>query len=1087
MPRRRAAAEPELDRRLALNQWMLGRLGVRTFEDLADVLGNPEDEGLKDSRTAYCNLLQTIFGSRMQLPSGRNLTEYDDNIVRHWRRITESRNRSGETLQLKYFQYLALLFAEIYLDYYYRVGKRALLWELNRHLARTTGHGLPPFKLAELNKAAFWMATGSGKTLLMHVNILQYLHYARDLKGQKPDRIVLLTPNEGLSHQHLEEFALSNLPARLFSAERQTALGDTAVDVLDIIKLQPDEAKRSDRGVSVPASAFEGNNLVLVDEGHKGTSSGDGDGAWLQRRNQLCAQGFSFEYSATFGQAIGASKSAGLKETYAKCILFNYSYRYFHGDGYGKDYRILNLKEDAPDDEDSPSRRQYLTACLLNFYQQLRLHKDGGESLRPWRLATPLMVFVGSSVKKKNARQRSDIRRVLLTLARFVGNAAQSQEDIGQLLSDQTELRDTDNRPLFQGAFAYLSQLDMEPQAIFHDMLDLLFHFRGSGAPTQNAAALRLDELRGTSGEIGLRLGEGGKYFGVINVGDPGELCNLCRQDEEEGLIVDAKDIAAPLFPQINNDDSTVRMLIGSRKFTEGWSSWRVSTMGLINVGQGEGAQIIQLFGRGVRLQGRRFSLMRSSEYMKHPRQGEGEIRVPEHIQELETLDIFGVRADYMSHFKEHLEREGLDRGRGPQVLTLPVVTRLGAAKLKKLKTLRTKPGKRFQRDGGTCRLNGDLPAGLFRPPIELDLRAKVQVAESTAHDVDEEDDTWATTPWLQPYHLAFLDYERMHAALREFCRDRGWFNFYFLRSELRVLLTPAPDGTGNPWYRLYAPEAELAVRSMGQVRRWQEIATTLLKKYMERVYRYRQSEYERQHMEYQELSESDPNFIDHYALQVHASRHNLIEALERIGAEIRSGQLKGAALRRRLDQFQASPLANHSAPQHLYTPLLFSNTSDVKIRPVSLENEGEWRFVEALRTYCGREDSGLDGKEVYLLRNQSRGRGIGFFEAGNFYPDFILWVLDGQRQRIAFIDPKGIQRMRPDDPKVQFHRTIKGLEEQLADPSITLDSFILSRTRMDEADLLHAGAGKQEYAALHIFFQTHNTHIGDMFAKLLA
>ena len=28
----------------------------------------------------------------------------------------------------------------------------------------------------QLNKLAFWMATGSGKTLLMHANFLQYQH-----------------------------------------------------------------------------------------------------------------------------------------------------------------------------------------------------------------------------------------------------------------------------------------------------------------------------------------------------------------------------------------------------------------------------------------------------------------------------------------------------------------------------------------------------------------------------------------------------------------------------------------------------------------------------------------------------------------------------------------------------------------------------------------------------------------------------------------------------------------------------------------------------------------------------------------------
>ena len=34
--------------------------------------------------------------------------------------------------------------------------------------------------------------------------------------------------------------------------------------------------------------------------------------------------------------------------------------------------------------------------------------------------------------------------------------------------------------------------------------------------------------------------------------------------------------------------------------------------------------------------------------------------------------------------------------------------------------------------------------------------------------------------------------------------------------------------------------------------------------------------------------------------------------------------------------------------------------------------------------------------REIDLLRNMSIGRGIGFFGAGNFHPDFILWLLTG-------------------------------------------------------------------------------------------
>ena len=64
----------------------------------------------------------------------------------------------------------------------------------------------------ELNKVAFWEATGAGKTLLMHVNILQYLEYAGRAEN-RPDRIIVLTPNEGLSRQQ-ENWGTSNVKLR---------------------------------------------------------------------------------------------------------------------------------------------------------------------------------------------------------------------------------------------------------------------------------------------------------------------------------------------------------------------------------------------------------------------------------------------------------------------------------------------------------------------------------------------------------------------------------------------------------------------------------------------------------------------------------------------------------------------------------------------------------------------------------------------------------------------------------------------------------------------------------------------------------
>ena len=106
----------------------------------------------------------------------------------------------------------------------------------------------------------------------------------------------------------------------------------------------------------------------------------------------------------------------------------------------------------------------------------------------------------------------------------------------------------------------------------------------------------------------------------------------------------------------------------------------------------------------------------------------------------------------------------------------------------------------------------------------------------------------------------------------------------------------------------------------------------------------------------------------------------------------------------------------------------------------------------------------------MYLLRNLSRGKGIGFFEAGNFHPDFILWLLVGEQQYVTFIDPKGIGRMMLDDPKIEFHRTIKKVEAGLADPEVALNSFIVSNTRYAELSGRHIG--KDEYRSHHVLFQ---------------
>ena len=95
-----------------------------------------------------------------------------------------------------------------------------------------------------------------------------------------------------------------------------------------------------------------------------------------------------------------------------------------------------------------------------------------------------------------------------------------------------------------------------------------------------------------------------------------------------------------------------------------------------------------------------------------------------------------------------------------------------------------------------------------------------------------------------------------------------------------------------------------------------------------------------------------------------------------------------------------------------------------------------------------------FDDKSLFLLRNKSK-VGMGFFEAGNFYPDFILWIDTPKSQYVTFIVPKGLLNIPKEDPKIQFHKTIKDLENRLAvtagEKPIVLNSFIMSSTKSSD------------------------------------
>lgn len=1019
--------------KLVLAPWALKQLGVADFDRLSEILRAPEFEGwADDGGSKFVHQLIARLPKQARSVADDQFRDYDSNIVGHWKHITTKRNLLGPTLYPLYFQYLGLLMTELYLDRYFSDAE-ALLTSLN-HSVKAFNEGKPArehimdFVLDDLNKAAFWMATGSGKTLLMHCHIRQYLHYLGKA-GQRKDlnRIILLTPNEGLSRQHKDEFEQSGIEAEFYDKDGATLFTGRGVDIIDINKLRETSGQKT-----VAVDTFEGNNLVLVDEGHRGS----GGEVWKDFRRRISANGFSFEYSATFGQSVKAATGAKQKELtqeYAKCILFDYSYKFFYNDGYGKDFNILNLA-----DQVQLAGRDYLTGSLLSFYQQRRRFADGGAELKPYLLADPLMIFVGGSVSgTREQQEETDLVQILKFLASFVADRKESEISLQKLLTRSMGFV-AGGKTVFDELFPYVEKLWSGQQAS-DCFLDILRHVFNAPSPGQ----LHIVRLMGSDGEIGLRIGTH-DWFGVVNVGDAKGLCDrlIEAKGENDHFVVEEMAFSGSLFAGINTTGSPIRILAGAKKFSEGWSSWRVTAMGLMNVGKKEGSEIIQLFGRGVRLRGYKFKLKRTSALDALDLQADDmPTKHPEHIALMETLNIFGIRSNYMQEFEEYLEEEGVGEDERRELIFLPTI-KLPEFERGELNLHIIRPKSSMPDFKQTVTLELGSLEGRLHGVITADWYPRLQRQSSTGN-AGAAAAALNREP-LTSQHLAFLDWKSIWFELERHKRDKAYYNTLFRPEALQAIMAE------RWWYELYIPPGYLDFR-FDKLALYQEIVVHLLKAYLDRFYLFHKREFEAPHLEYQRLTQNDELILQKYQILVKKTETQLITRLKQLSERFAAGKYEDL----QLDRWKIFPV-QHSG--HLYQPLIHLSHSRgedalVKIIPTHL-NEGEKQFVNDLETYCQAEAKGtLAETELYLLRNHSSDKGVSFFAEAGFRPDFILWLLREDKQTIAFIDPKGLRNFTDNfnNPKVQFCRRIKEIEADLAkkatQTSIQLESFLISQT----------------------------------------
>ena len=1014
-----------IERYLVLNKYLLSLFGASDFKEVQEKLKDAPVGVDSDGRSHFVNVLRSAFENlqRDKLPED-SLLRYDENIQSYVRKI----NYKREPVSLKYFQYLAVLFAEIVLDNL-KNRRVEFLYELNDFL-KTYKHEqdidlIDNFSEDDVKKLAFWMATGSGKTLITHINYHQFFQY----RLFSPDNIILITPNERLSKQHFEELQKSGIPCRLYEGGMSGhGIFKDEREVL-VIEMTKFVEEKKGGGVTLPVGVFEGRNLVFVDEGHKGKRSEEQK--WAKLRNKLAEKGFVFEYSATFGQILSESNKETLEE-YAKSIVFDYSYKYFYLDGYGKDFSVLNVKQAKISERDF--QETMFVANLLAFYEQLLVYEENKHLAAEHNLEKPLWIFVGTTVTGKE--EESDVIQIVEFLSRVMKDEGWVRKRAKDILEGNTELKDENNEDVFKNRFSYLRTRGIE----LDDLYKRVFAGKGS---------FGIYELKNAEGELGLKIGEN-DYFGVINIGD---VSGFKKQLEKKGISVEQDALSNSLFDDIKKEGSTIDVLIGSKKFIEGWDTWRVTSMGLLNIGKGQGPQIIQLFGRGVRLKGKGMSLKRSDEKSS--------------VQFLEMLNIYGIKADYLSKFLEAISKEEVEF----ETIEIPVRPQ-HEEKWDSLYYLAKDEKKKFEEEE-VLRL--ELDASI---DCRIDLLPKVSMYLAKARQEKgikmEEIKPEVQEMPLPPDTIDLLDWGRVWEEVCDF-RIRGHWNLIVDREELQNLLL-------SDRYRILALPETMEVKTQDDIRRVEDIAILVVKKYMELFYRKYAKRFETENLRYDTVGKQLPLHVFQkpgdkysYTVQIDKREKRLIEEIKKLAKDL--GKLLRA---------DTEILPRIYFDSHLYVPILLQSKKIDKISPAGLV-ESEERFVTGLREYLKKNKDKFAGLEIYLLRNYPKS-GVGFFNLSGFYPDFIMWLKNGKKQTMVFVDPKGLEHTKGlDDEKVKLKDDIKQLQQSLGKKNTALESFILSNTSYHKWVKGNTSPpSKDECADHHVLFLEEDDWPHKLFAYLM-
>ncbi|GAA6875635.1 DEAD/DEAH box helicase family protein [Helicobacter pylori] len=478
-----------------------------------------------------------------------------------------------------------------------------------------------------INRLAFYMATGSGKTIVI-IKLVELLSVAIRMGLIPKKNLMFFSANENLIKQFEKEIEKYN---RNKDYSKQ-------IDFKSLKSVTHKDFHRAPKGFFEKIALFyyradlmndeeskenllnykdywdNGENYVILDEAHKGNKSESKRQAIF---SLLSLKGFLFNFSATFTEESDLITS-----------VYNLSVGEWVKLGYGKESVLLkknnlNAFKDLKDLNDREKEIALLKALLL-LSMQKRYKIEG-------YFYDPLMLVFTHSVNVKN----SDAEIFFKTLARVIEN-----DDGNDFLKAKEDLLEELKDPEF--LFSANKDKDYKVEVFKESLNDM--DFKGLKEEVFYASNGHIEVIINPKNnqEIAFKLNTSDKVFCLIKIGDITEwICEKLKSVKVVSKNLSFKEES--YFSQI--DKSSINILVGSRTFETGWDSTRPSVILFLNIGLDDDAKklVKQSFGRGVRI-----------ESVKNQRQRLAYLEIDEAIKKdlkpnaamLETLFVIATKSE---------------------------------------------------------------------------------------------------------------------------------------------------------------------------------------------------------------------------------------------------------------------------------------------------------------------------------------------------------------------------------------------------------------------------------------------------------